>query len=467
MNKLTRAKFLRLLLTTTTITFSLLSCNKNSWVTINKNKSFSQNIDVIVIGAGISGIISAFDLTQKGLNVIILEGRNRIGGRIWTDKSLNLPIDLGASWIHGKKANPITKLAKNFDIKTLSFDYEDSLIYNWDGKKVDEDDANYYEDLFYQLYKEIESLRRERNFQNQDDISLQQAINKILEGENLDKEETKILDFLLNTYIEHEYAGALDKLSLYYWDQSKYFKGEDLIFPQGYEQIIQPLAQNLNIKLNHIVEKIDWNDNIKITTNQGIFESKYAIITLPLGVLKSGDVKFTPSLPDIKQKAINNLGMGVLNKVILKFSEVFWDNIQVLNYISENKGEWGEFINFDIINQQPILLGFNGGKYAIEIEKYSDDQIVKKVMKILTNIYGNISNPIDIIITRWYQDKFSYGSYSYLKVGATPTDYENLAQPLDNKLFFAGEATSKDYPATIHGAFLSGKRVVNEIVNLI
>jgi monoamine oxidase len=466
MKKLTRAKFLQLLLSTATLsTLSLTSCQNQKIRSQNNPRDSSEEIetDVIIIGAGIAGIIAGNELIKQGVKVLVLEGRERIGGRIWTDTRWNTPIDLGAGWIHGSQGNPLVKLAQDFQVSTVDFDFDDSVVYTANGEEFSNEEVEYYEELFEEFLNSINDLRSQRDDENKQDISLQQVIDKILEDEDLDQEEIEILNFLLNTSIEHEYAASLKDLSLYYWDQGEGFGDDNLILPQGYNQLLNPLAKDLDIKLNQIVEKIEWNQNIKITTNQGIFKSKYAIITLPLGVLKSGKVEFSPSLPDEKQEAIQRLGMGVLNKVLLKFPQVFWDDTQAFNYISSNSGEWGEWINLDAIVKQPILLGFNAADFGIKLEQYSDGEIIKKGMEVLKTIYGNIPEPIDSIITRWHQDPFSYGSYSSLKLGATPDDYDKLAQPVTNKLFFAGEATEKNYSATVHGALLSGKRAAKQV----
>jgi monoamine oxidase len=464
MNKLTRANFLRLLFATTAATtFPLISCQEET-ESNNNNPPSSQEVDVIVIGAGMAGIMAASELTKQGLKVLILEGRNRIGGRIWTDNRWDVSLDLGAAWIQGSKGNPLTKLAQDFQVNTVPFDFDDSVVYTADGKELSSKKESRYEELFTELFAEIETFREKRENNDQSDISLQAALDEILKEEELNQEETQVLNFLLSTTIEDEYAGSLDDLSLYYWDQDGGFGGGDLIFPQGYEKLIQPLAKKLNIKLNHLVEKVEWSENIKVTTNQGILQSKYVVITLPVGVLKAGKVEFSPPLPDDKQQVIEHLGMGVLNKVLLKFPEVFWDDVQALNYISKNRGEWGEWVNFDPILKKPILLAFNSANFAIKLEQYSDTQIIKEAMQVLTTIYGDIPNPLDSIITRWHQDSFAYGSYSYMKIGSTSDDYKNLGKPIENKLFFAGEATSQQYPATVHGALLSGKRAAKEII---
>lgn len=112
-------------------------------------------------------------------------------------------------------------------------------------------------------------------------------------------------------------------------------------------------------------------------------------------------------------------------------------------------------------------MGFNAGKFGKEIESWSDEEIIADAMKTLRQIYGNsIPQPIDYQLTRWSQDPFTFGSYSYYATNSTPNHRQELAKPINKKVFFAGEATSIDYPATVHGAYFSGLRVSQEIIAL-
>ncbi|MFN5658967.1 MAG: flavin monoamine oxidase family protein [Pseudanabaena sp.] len=189
---------------------------------------------------------------------------------------------------------------------------------------------------------------------------------------------------------------------------------------------------------------------------------------LPLGVLQAGKVRFIPELPQSKQTAIANLGMGVLNKCYLRFSDTFWSaDVDWLGYISASHGEWTEWVSFNRVANKPILLGFNAADRGRTIESWSDRQIVASAMQTLRKIYGDsIPEPIDYQMTRWATDPYSLGSYSYNPVGAVPKMRQELAAPIREALFFAGEASNEDYFGTAHGAYLSGLRAANEIQNI-
>lgn len=429
-----------------------------------------QEKEIIVVGAGISGLSAARYLQQQGYQVIILEARERIGGRIWTDRSWqNLSLDLGASWIHGIQGNPITKLAQQFQIKTVETDYESRINSGLNGRFMTDAQENVIEARFNNLLKKINKYRKQLEAEDADDIPLQKAFDRAVAELKLSQKDLQELNYAINSVIEHEFAADAANLSLYYWDQGTKFQGKDVLFPNGYDQIIQALAQKLDVRLEHVVQKIEYDDSgVNIITNQGNFACERAVITLPLGVLKSGRVEFSPALDDDKQLAIQRLGMGVLNKVYLRFPQAFWQkDTHLLGNISDNKGEWTEFLNIHRYTGFPVLLGFNAGSYGSQIEQLSDEQIVASAMKALQKMYGaKIPNPEAWLITRWEKDAFAGGAYSYIATGASGNDCDELAKPVGNRLFFAGEATSRKYAATVHGAFLSGEREAKRIVAL-
>ncbi len=415
--------------------------------------------DVIVIGAGMAGLAAASQLVESGHSVILLEGRERIGGRTWTDHSLNLPLDMGASWIHGITGNPISKLADRFGAVRVHTEYDSIIRYDADGRPIQDAESGKIDRDFEAMMKKVYTLQEEL----ENDISLQAAISR-------SAKPTRNLTYAINTTIEHEYAADASDLSLFEWDQEdEELSGGDVLFPQGYEQLVNGLAEGLDVRTGARVEAIDYqNESIRITTGKGEFTCARVVVTLPLGVLKQGSVKFFPELPAKKQKAISRLKMGVLNKVYLKFPSVFWEtDVDMLGYVSEQKGRWCEWLNIHKYTGEPVLLAFNAGAYGVEIESQTDEEIIDDAMQVLRRIYGDdIPDPEGASITRWMSDPFSYGSYSHIPPGASGADYDELARPVAGKLFFAGEATYRKAPSTVHGAYLSGMRAASEIEKL-
>ena len=421
-----------------------------------------READVLVLGAGIAGLAAARTLVDEGLSVILLEARHRIGGRLWTDTSLGLLLDLGASWIHGIKGNPITKLADEFGVETAATDYDNGIVYDFDGREISDKEYKAAESLFESIYAQVEVMQEQEEI----DMSLQQAFERVLKNRTLSDDQLHKLQFV----IEGEYALELgadpDHLSLWEWDQDEEFSGVDVVFPKGYSQITDGLANELDIRLATKVDSISYGANgVAVETSSGSFVADKAIVTFPLGVLKQAAVKFDPPLPAWKQSAIDRLDMGVLNKVYLKFPNVFWDEtFEEISYVGERTGEWCDWLNFVPYIKEPVLMAFHGGAKGFAIEELSDTEIIAGAMKTLRVIYGDaIPEPDGFLITRWGKDPLSFGSYSHIPPFASGDDYDALFKPVDNVLYFAGEATSRKYPATVHGAYLSGVAAAGEI----
>ena len=282
--------------------------------------------------------------------------------------------------------------------------------------------------------------------------------------------DQKLVKCILNDTLEQEYAGSAAELSAFWFDDDEEFKGnaegDDLLLLSGYKTIVDFLARGLTVHSGEIVQHIGWDrGGVRVRTNTGMRQAEHVIVTLPLGVLKAGTVKFTPALPPEKLQAIRGLGMGLLDKCILRFPKVFWPPKQDwLEYMPAGKNLWTEWVSLTKAGDLPILIGFNAADVGREVEHWTDEQIVASAMGTLRTLFGaGIPAPLDAQITRWASDPFSLGSYSFNALGCKPKMRTDLAQSLDGRVLFAGEATSRKYFGTVHGAYLSGIRAAHEI----
>lgn len=421
--------------------------------------------DILVIGAGIAGLAAARQLTSLGYRVTVIEGRDRIGGRVWTDNSFGVPIDLGASWIEGTRRNPITELRDEFGIKTIETDFEEVIVYDQDGEEVNDTTLAKMEEMFEDLVEEVFEYTEELD----NDISYGNAIKKVLEDYDLSDFEEQLLNWVIDENIVSDLAADLDNLSSWYIDEDEEFGGSSEIFPGGYVQIAEGLAQGLDIRLGEIVQKISYDeDGVTIKTQNNSYSGDRAVVTLPLGILRAGKVKFSPPLPASKTGAMQRLKMGVLNKVVLQFPEVFWDeDAHFLGYLTDKKEALQGYLNLYPAYNKPLLMGFAGGSQGQGLENLSKTELIEQAMRGLRAMYGNnIPDPDKVLATQWSKDPFSLGSYSYVALGATQEDYKRMAEPVEGVLFFAGEATNHEYPSTVHGAFLSGMREAERIYDV-
>lgn len=408
---------------------------------------------VVIVGAGIAGLAAATALRDMGLrDVVVLEARDRIGGRIWTDRiGQGIPVDLGASWIHGVEGNPIAAIAAENGIDITPTDYDNASVHFHGGSEA-HPTRNRVVRGFWTLARSARS----------------RPLHAVYEqyARSLAEEDRHYLAYMLNTVVEHEFGADISDLSFASVTGGGSFAGDDALFAAGYVQIIDRLAQGMDIRLEHPVTQIDYaGPSAVLRTRPGpTFEAAAAIVTVPLGVLKSGSPVFQPALPRRKRRAIDQLGMGVLNKTCLLFDDVFWqEDVELISYVGAETGQWAETLNLYPYTGQPILMMFNAGSYGARIEAMPEAEVVSQALGALTDMYGSVPRPKDAVITRWRSDPWSYGSYSYVPVGSSFRRHFDLARPVDGKVFFAGEATHRDYPATVHGAFLSGVRAASEV----
>ncbi|MFV9503257.1 MAG: flavin monoamine oxidase family protein [Oscillochloridaceae bacterium umkhey_bin13] len=418
---------------------------------------------IIVLGAGLAGLAAAQELSRQGQDVLVLEARERIGGRTWTSTAWpDLPLDLGASWIHGTTGNPLMALAQQVGAKLVLTGYDRAITYGLTGTELSTTEHRQLDRLHSQLERAL------RQAQDRDpDQSVRTVAERAVNWANLPPAQRLMVEFILNGTYEHEYAAPAERLSAHWYDDAAAFAGDDALLLKGYRALVEPLAVGLMIRTNQPVTAINWSRSpVVITTPTARYEADKLIITLPLGVLKLGAVRFTPELPVAKRTAITRLGMGVLNKCYLRFPRSFWPTeVDWIEQVAPQPGQWSEWVSLVRALQQPVLLGFNAATSGAALESQSDAQLVAGAMQVLRRLFGpRIPEPTAVQITRWQSDPFAQGSYSYNALGSTPTMRDQLALPSAGRLFFAGEATERQHFGTAHGAYLSGLRAARELL---
>lgn len=429
-----------------------------------QGRDASAPIDVLVVGAGIAGLAAARRLHDAGYRVITLEARERLGGRLMTYQEWDgINVDLGATWIHGAgPRNPIAQLAKKVGARLATTSTEKTETYSSEGELYDDADMEVMEALQGEIEAAISDAQ-----DSDEDHSLLVAVRSELGYSKLSAGDRKRVDFLLNTTYEHEYGASAKELSVHWFDSGDAYSGSESLFLDGYRVLVEHLSKGLDIKLGQIVSAIDSSgDGVVVKSGGQTYHAEQVIVTVPLGVLKSGAIEFYPELPAEKSEAIEGLGVGVLNKCCLRFPEAFWDtDMDWINYVPEQHGQWAEWVSLARATDAPILMGFNAADFGREIEGWTDAEIVQDAMKTLRVMFGDdIPEPTDWAITRWAADPFALGSYSCNVLGSAPPMRNDLASSVDGKLFFAGEATDEQFYQTVHGAYASGLRAANEVV---
>jgi monoamine oxidase len=366
---------------------------------------------------------------------------------VWTSRQLGFPTDLGASWLEGAAANPIFAMAREEGI-ALELDDDEWVYRDSSGRDV----TDQVDDTLEDLEERLEDVAGGK------DMSVYDA----LKGSRVKKQ---FLNAFLNDQ-ETDSGADCEQWSLNEWNRDTDFEGDSFLFPEGYGQLPELLAKDLDIRTGEIVTGVQQTKQGVTVTTKGAyrFQADRAIVTFSLGVLKDGGVTFDPPLPKEKRLAIGELGMGVLNAIVLHFPKVFWPkDVTCFGYVSTNRGEYPETLNGYCLSGEPYLMSFLAGSIARQTEKWSDAAIVDQVLGVYRRMFGSkVPQPTAHLITRWATDPWALGSYSYQPVGVTESARRQLAAPFQ-RLHFAGEATIPEHAATVHGAYLSGIRAAHEI----
>ncbi|MBO9626454.1 MAG: FAD-dependent oxidoreductase [Microbacterium sp.] len=425
--------------------------------------------DTIVIGAGMSGVTCARMLADAGQRVLVLEARDRVGGRMHTDRAAGFPVDLGASWIHGIDGSPLWDLVQALGIPTLEYTVGSFQVggrpiedFDGDGRRMDEaETARWIADVDAAdalLLAEIEASAPGDTYLD--------VTERALDRSGLDAERIDDIREFFRHRVEEQCGAWIGDLDAHGLDEDA-IDGDEVIFPRGYDELPRRISTGLDIRLGHVVTAVTREaDGVTVSTDRGDFAAAQVVVTVPLGVLKSGALSFSPALPDAIAGPIERLGMGVFNKVFVQFPERFWsEESYVLRALGETGEHWHSWYDVSAISGLPTLLTFAAGPFGRRMQELSDAEIVADAVAPLHRMYpGAVGEPVAHWVTRWGADPFSVGSYSHLALGSTHHDHDALAGPVDGVLHFAGEATWGDEPATVGAAFYSGHRAAERIL---
>lgn len=443
-----------------------------------------SEIPVIVVGAGVAGLTAAIDLGRSGVRVMVVEARNRIGGRVYTQhvSGCDAPIELGAEFIHGKPPE-IWELLEKHRKTIYEVDGDNWCISATALKPCD-------------LFSDVEDI-----LGKMDDWSPDESFLAFLER----RFRSRAGDSSFNEAKQH----AIDYVSGFnaadpalvgvHWLVQE-MRAEEAIeggrafrTDNGYDDLLSILQQQVkesgvSVHTNTIVERIDWGSrptklHVRDESGKSSLVASSVLITVPLGVLKAkpgaqGSIQFDPPLPPEKINALDKLEMGEVIRVVLRFREPFWENIPPsprrnladMSFLF-SQDEWFPTWWTTMPKKYPVITGWAPFLAGRRLSGQDRAFVTEKACQALARLLGvNIRVVekflVDAYFHDWQSDPFSRGAYSYGKVGADGAQ-AMLAAPLHKTLFFSGEATDvSGNNGTVHGAIASGHRAAAEITHL-
>lgn len=428
-----------------------------------------EHFDTIVIGAGVAGLTAARLLAKADRRVVVFEARDRVGGRVWTDRADGLVTDLGASWIHGINDSPVAAAAEAFGMPMVEFtvggyqpDSRPIAYYGVDGTRLTDAAAQAFIDDIHT----VDATLLDVVAASAPDASYRDVTEAALAAQGWHDERTQRVREYLEHRSEEQYGAWIEDLAAHGLDDDT-VDGDEVVFPDGYDRLPAGLAEGLDVRLSHVASGVEWSaEGVVVVTDRGTFSAASAIVTVPVGVLQSDDFVIDPPLPQPVAGALSRLTMNAFEKVFLRFPTKFWDDeVYAIRQQGPEGRWWHSWYDLTPLHGTPTLLTFAAGPAAVETRDWDGEQLVESILDQLERLYGDrMQPPTHVTLTAWQDDPFARGSYAYMTVGSTTADHDDLATPIGGVLHIAGEATWTDDPATVTAALCSGHRAAANVL---
>lgn len=427
-----------------------------------------RNCEVIVIGGGVAGLAAARDLVRSGARVTLLEARDRLGGRVWTQRrdGWGAPVELGAEFIHEGNDAMWHMLEKHrLQARAVPTTHwmarEGRIARIADLTATIAEATRRIDPRRMRGWSFADFLRRER-------AELSPAARKLA---------TEFVEGFQGAPVEEMSAAAVEGETL---DTSEQFA-----LAKGYDRFLAVLARELTpdratIHLGAVVRAIAWRrGHVEVRAGNRVFTGRAAVVALPLGVLQAraaqrGAVRFQPRLAN-REKLIGRMRVGHVIRITFRFDARRWKTL-VPPPLRRGRGGFG-FIHSRIddvptwwsLSGRPVLTGWAGGPAAQKLARFSAAAIPDRALGALAAILQKPKTKVraavkDFATHNWSRDPFSRGAYSFIAAGREDAS-ETLREPVQDTLFFAGEATADDEEiGTVHGALTSGIRAAKEVI---
>ena len=406
----------------------------------------AAEVDVAIVGAGAAGLAAAKELRKAGRSFVVLEARARIGGRAYTDDTLGIPFDAGAQYIHWAERNPWKKIADELKVPLEEDSSGGIPVVFANGVRMPDDERARRRSAFSRISQALEGgVSADRSFAeavkgaSPEIVGAAGGITQFALGE--DPERVSIADY--------------DQL----------WAGDDYVIPGGYGALVTRWGADVPVRLSTPVSAIRWNGRgVVLETAAGSLTAGAAIVTVPIGVLKAGGIRFTPELPAPLQEALDGLGMGAYTKLALKIDRARVEPLETADYIELVDGNAVSFEFWPFGRDLCIvMLGGDGARRLCEAGEGA--AIDFATARLAGMVGGHVRQAIGGgRLAAWWTDPYARGSYSVARPGRVAAR-QALRQPVGGKVFLAGEASAGGGAMTVGGATLEGQRVARAVLD--
>ncbi len=440
-----------------------------------------RSTDVVVIGAGAAGVASARALHDKGVTVVVLEARDRIGGRVFTYRGLEstLPVELGAEFIHGR-GEELQSLLRDAHLASVDVAGERYSVHGRRLRRLDD------------FWEQLDRVMRRLEGPPLPDRSFQAFLDTRPGGRRLARERRLALHWVEGFHAADPRAISAHALAQGGWPADEAEERRLGRIVAGYDRVIQSLTAPLagRLRLGAVVNRVEWSPGkvlVYVSQPDGgarfAVDARAAIVAVPLGVLKAsvgevdtattsrdvGAIEFIPALRQ-KQRALDALAVGSVVRVVLRLRERFWsDDYDTLSFLHAQDGDFPTWWTAYPM-REPVLVGWCGGPRVRALSRLAPDALEGRAVSSLARQFRMSRQRLRALVEGfwthdWDHDPFARGAYSYSAVGGADAP-SWLARPLDRTLFFAGEAAdSEGSTGTVHGAIASGRRAAKQAIH--
>jgi monoamine oxidase len=406
----------------------------------------AAEFDVAIVGAGAAGLAAAKELRRAGRSFVVLEARSRIGGRAYTDDTLGIPFDAGAQYIHWAERNPWKKIADELKVP-LEEDAAGGIpVVFANGVRMPDDERARRRSAFSRIWQALEAgVSADRSFAD----AVKGASPEIVGAAG------GITQFALGEDPERVSIADYDQL----------WAGDDYLVPGGYGALVTRWGADVPVRLSTPVSAIRWNGRgVVLETAAGSLTAGAAIVTVPIGVLKAGGIRFAPELPAPLQDALGGLGMGAYTKLALKIDRARVEPLEATDYIELVDGSAVSFEFWPF--GRDLCLVMLGGDHARKLCEAGEGAAIDfATARLAGMVGGHIRQAIaGGRLAAWWTDPYARGSYSVARPGRVAAR-QALRQPVGGKVFLAGEASAGGGAMTVGGATLEGQRVARAVLD--